>query len=110
MKGTWTSDSHVVIAGLSNSYSHYITTFEEYQEQRYEGASTLYGPHTLAAYEQTFDDLATKLAQNQPVPSGPAPFDMRGKTFSFVLPPIWDGTFIFDESFSFKSINDFSIK
>ena len=91
LKGTWTSDSHVVIAGLSNSYTHYITTFEEYQEQRYEGASTLYGPHTLASYQQIYDDLATKLAQNQSVPSGPAPYDMRGKTFSFVLPPIWDG-------------------
>ncbi|CAF3464674.1 unnamed protein product [Rotaria sp. Silwood1] len=89
--GTWTSDSHIVIAGLSNSYSHYITTFEEYQQQRYEGASTLYGPHTLAAYQQTFYDLSMKLARNESVPSGPTPFDMRGKTFSFVLPPIWDG-------------------
>ncbi|CAF0798677.1 unnamed protein product [Adineta ricciae] len=89
--GTWTSDSHVVIAGLSNSYTHYITTYEEYQQQRYEGASTLYGPHTLAAYQQIYDDLATKLARNQSVPSGPQPYDMRGKTFSFVLPPIWDG-------------------
>lgn len=91
MKGTWTADSHIVIAGLSNSYSHYITTFEEYQQQRYEGASTLYGPHTLAAYQQIFDDLTTKLARNQPAPSGPTPFDMRGKTISFGLPPIWDG-------------------
>lgn len=27
----------VTIAGLSNSYVHYVTTFEEYQAQRYEG-------------------------------------------------------------------------
>lgn len=27
---------HVVLAGLTNSYSQYITTFEEYQIQRYE--------------------------------------------------------------------------
>jgi hypothetical protein len=53
----------------------------------------MYGPHTLAAYQQIFDDLATKLALNQPVPSGPPPYDMRGKTFSYVLPPIWDGMF-----------------
>lgn len=45
-------DVEVVIAGLTNTYSSYITTFEEYQEQRYEGASTLYGPHTLQAYIQ----------------------------------------------------------
>jgi neutral ceramidase len=90
-KGTWTSDSHIVIAGLANSYSHYITTYEEYQQQRYEGASTLFGPHTLAAYQQTFYDLSLNLARNQSVPSGPQPYDMRGKTFSFVLPPIFDG-------------------
>ena len=39
----------VVIAGLTNDYSHYVTTYEEYQVQRYEGASTLFGPHTLGA-------------------------------------------------------------
>ena len=27
----------ITIAGLSNSYVHYVTTFEEYQAQRYEG-------------------------------------------------------------------------
>ena len=80
-----------MIAGLSNSYSHYITTYEEYQEQRYEGASTMYGPHTLAAYQQSFYEISTKLAQGEPIPSGPSPYDMRGKTFSFVLPPTWDG-------------------
>jgi len=30
--------------------THYITTYEEYQVQRYEGASTIYGPRTLDAY------------------------------------------------------------
>lgn len=30
------SNVHVVIAGLSNTYSQYVTTFEEYQVQRYE--------------------------------------------------------------------------
>lgn len=27
---------HVVIAGLTNTYSQYVTTFEEYEVQRYE--------------------------------------------------------------------------
>ena len=36
----------VTIAGLANSYSSYVTTFEEYQAQRYEAASTIFGPHT----------------------------------------------------------------
>ncbi|KAH1603268.1 hypothetical protein KXX34_007901 [Aspergillus fumigatus] len=44
-------DSPLVVLGApSNSYAHYVTTEEEYSRQRYEGASTLYGPHTLAAY------------------------------------------------------------
>lgn len=30
------SNIHVVIAGLTNTYSQYVTTFEEYQIQRYE--------------------------------------------------------------------------
>ncbi|CAF1217065.1 unnamed protein product, partial [Didymodactylos carnosus] len=89
--GAWTNSSHIVIAGLSNSYSHYVTTYEEYQQQRYEGASTLYGPHTLAAYQQIFDQLTTALVMNKTLPDGPSPIDMRGKTFSFVLPPLWDG-------------------
>lgn len=52
----------VVIAGLANAYSHYITTFEEYSNQRYEGASTLFGPHTLAAYQQNYAALAKALS------------------------------------------------
>lgn len=87
----WTSESHIVIAGLANSYAHYVTTFEEYQQQRYEGGSTLFGPHTLAAYQQLYYDLSSKLARNQSVPDGPQPFDMRGKTISFLPPPLWDG-------------------
>lgn len=30
------SDIHVVIAGLTNTYSQYVTTFEEFEVQRYE--------------------------------------------------------------------------
>lgn len=42
----------LVIAGLVNDYVHYLTTREEYATQQYEGASTLYGPWTLAAVQQ----------------------------------------------------------
>ena len=51
----------IVIAGLANSYSSYVTTREEYDGQRYEAASTLYGPHTLAAYIQEFQRLVNDL-------------------------------------------------
>ena len=56
--------AHAAIFGFANAYSGYVTTPEEYDAQHYEGASTLYGPHTLAAYRQTFTDLATAMANN----------------------------------------------
>ena len=56
-----TEDTKVMLAGLSNVYTHYITTYEEYQKQRYEGASTIYGPHTLKAYLQQYANLTEKL-------------------------------------------------
>uniref|UniRef100_A0A2K6EGT7 Neutral ceramidase n=1 Tax=Propithecus coquereli TaxID=379532 RepID=A0A2K6EGT7_PROCO len=52
----------VVISGLCNVYTHYIATYEEYQVQRYEAASTIYGPHTLSAYIQLFRGLAKAIA------------------------------------------------
>ena len=35
----------VALVGLANEYVGYTTTYEEYQLQQYEGASTLLGPH-----------------------------------------------------------------
>lgn len=32
------------------------------QEQRYEGASTIYGPHTLEAYIQVYSNLSKAMA------------------------------------------------
>ncbi|XP_017260731.2 neutral ceramidase-like, partial [Kryptolebias marmoratus] len=68
-------NTEVVIAGLSNIYTHYITTYEEYQVQRYEGASTIYGPHTLTAYLHKYRGLARAIAQNKvsKLPAGPEP-------------------------------------
>ncbi|NWU88526.1 ASAH2 ceramidase, partial [Upupa epops] len=65
----------VVIAGLCNVYTHYIATYEEYQAQRYEAASTIYGPHTLSAYIQLYRGLARAIATNtvRDLPHGPEP-------------------------------------
>ncbi|XP_043782555.1 neutral ceramidase-like isoform X2 [Cervus elaphus] len=65
----------VVISGLCNVYTHYITTYEEYQAQRYEAASTIYGPHTLSAYIQLFRVLAKAIATGTVanLSSGPEP-------------------------------------
>jgi len=73
----------VVIAGLANAYSHYITTYEEYVIQRYEGASTIYGPHTLAAHTQQFSILATALMQGTKLAPGPMPGNYSDAIFSF---------------------------
>ena len=58
---------HAAIFGFANAYSGYVTTPEEYDAQHYEGASTLYGPHTLDAYRQVFSDLAIGMANNTAV-------------------------------------------
>ena len=55
------ADFKVVLAGLSNVYTHYIATFEEYQRQRYEAASTIFGPHSLQAYRQQYSKLAVTM-------------------------------------------------
>ena len=34
--GEFGDDTTVVIAGLTNAYSQYVTTYEEYEVQRYE--------------------------------------------------------------------------
>ncbi|KAF7816049.1 neutral ceramidase 1-like [Senna tora] len=86
------SDIHVVIAGLTNTYSQYVTTFEEYEVQRYEGASTLYGPHTLSAYIQEFKKLANALITSQPVEPGPQPPDLLNKQISLLTPVVVDAT------------------
>ncbi|KAM4852130.1 putative neutral ceramidase C isoform 2-T2 [Thomomys bottae] len=68
-------DMTVVISGVCNGYTHYITTYEEYQAQRYEAASTIYGPHTLAAYLHLFKALAKAIATDTVanMSSGPEP-------------------------------------
>ncbi len=67
---------HIVLSALSNAYVQYITTHEEYQLQRYEGASTIFGPWALAALQQQYAQLTHALITNEVVPSGPTPPDL----------------------------------
>ncbi|XP_045820262.1 neutral ceramidase 1-like isoform X1 [Trifolium pratense] len=83
---------HIVITSLSNAYSQYATTYEEYYVQRYEGGSTLYGPHTLSAYIQEFKKLAKALISGQPVKPGPLPPNLLNKQVSLLPPVVVDGT------------------
>ncbi|KAJ3369779.1 hypothetical protein HDU91_006903 [Kappamyces sp. JEL0680] len=64
-QGSIDADAKIVIAGLSNTYSSYVTTYEEYQKQRYEAGSTIFGQHTLKAYIDKFTALAQSFANPQ---------------------------------------------
>ncbi len=80
--------SEVIIAGLSNAYSGYVTTPEEYDVQHYEGASTHFGRMTLPAYQQVAGLLAQDLRANtHTFPSLPRPADLCGTDFT---PPCVD--------------------
>lgn len=84
-KGLLSNQTKVVIAGLSNAYSSYVTTFEEYQVQRYEGASTIFGPHTLEAYLNQYLKLTKSLllkGKVNPLPVGPDPPNLLKKQIS----------------------------
>ncbi|TKY46563.1 Neutral ceramidase [Spatholobus suberectus] len=86
--GEFNDETRVVIAGLTNTYSQYIATFEEYRHQRYEAASTLYGPHTLSAYIQEFKKLAQAMAKGENITvKGPSPPDLSSVQISLLLGP-----------------------
>lgn len=69
-KSLGVANPEIVISGLSNQYTHYITTPEEYDVQRYEGASTLFGRNTLPAYTELFEGLAVNMVNGQQPPAG----------------------------------------
>jgi neutral ceramidase len=69
-----------ILSGLSNSYSGYVTTYEEYlyeelilgvPNQIYEAASTHFGAFTLAAYQTKFAELARSMATGNKLPAPP---------------------------------------
>ncbi|MFT4626631.1 MAG: neutral ceramidase [Myxococcota bacterium] len=67
---------HVVVQGYSNAYHGYLTTREEYAEQRYEGGHTVYGQWTLAVYRTALAAIAEALsvpAEDRPDPVGHPP-------------------------------------
>lgn len=88
-------DSVVVLGGPANSYTHYIATEEEYKIQRYEGASTLYGPHTLNAYINLTTRYLPYLSSHSPtfsLPPGPPPPNNIDRSLSFIRGVVFDRT------------------
>uniref|UniRef100_A0A1B6I745 Neutral ceramidase n=2 Tax=Homalodisca liturata TaxID=320908 RepID=A0A1B6I745_9HEMI len=85
------SNKNVLIVGLCNTYADYITTPEEYKVQRYEGASTIFGPYTLPLYLDIYRKLAqatlspeSRLARNEP------PLDFFNDLLSLTTPVVFD--------------------
>lgn len=86
-------DPIVVLGGPANSYTHYISTEEEYGIQRYEGASTLYGPHTLNAYINltlTHLPYLSTHYPSTPLPAGPSPPNHVNSSLSFITGVAYD--------------------
>jgi neutral ceramidase len=80
-----------ILCGLSNSYSSYVTTPEEYEIQRYEGASTIFGPFTLPIYIHQFTDLMNALVDRASISPGPYPVDQDQKQISLITNVYYDG-------------------
>ncbi|KAF5025388.1 hypothetical protein F66182_2553 [Fusarium sp. NRRL 66182] len=87
------ADPIVVAGGPANTYVHYVTTPEEYQVQRYEGASTIHGKYSLDAYinlTSTYLGYLLKEDGAQKPPRGPVAPDNRDVSLSLVLGVVYD--------------------
>jgi len=80
----------VTIGGLANSYSHYVATFEEYQAQRYEAASTMFGPHSLSGYIQEFSRLSNDMLAGRESATGEIPADLTSKQLTLQTGVVFD--------------------
>ena len=58
---------HVLPIGLANGFLYYVATEEEYAEQFYEGAATLYGPRSGAWFAAHIDALIDGLDDESPM-------------------------------------------
>ncbi len=71
----------VILCPYANSYSGYITTYEEYQAQMYEGGHTVFGAYSLAALQTVFKQL----------------YQVRNKPFASELQPLLPPVFSTNE-------------
>ena len=61
-----------LVSGLTNEFTSYYATVEEYDAQYYEGSTTLHGRASAAAVTEVLGELAAALAKGKPAP---APYD-----------------------------------
>ncbi|XP_023951474.2 neutral ceramidase-like [Bicyclus anynana] len=83
-------EPRVAVSSLTNEYIHYVCTFEEYQVQRYEAASTIYGPHTLDIFLSKFQEFTVAAIDGTNVPAGPEPNDYVNSTITLIVPVMLD--------------------
>ena len=57
--------SQSLICTYCNDYMGYVTTYEEYQQQAYEGGHTIFGQWTLAAFQTCFEKLAREFGKTE---------------------------------------------
>jgi neutral ceramidase len=82
---------NVILSGYANSYSGYVTTPEEYDQQDYEGGSTHFGKWTLPAYQQQFAGLAASMRSGKAAAADDAtPRDLTGKQLNFQTGVVFD--------------------
>ncbi|NHJ48441.1 MAG: hypothetical protein FK733_11715 [Asgard group archaeon] len=65
-----TDVKHIALCCYANSFANYTTTKEEYDQQHYEGAATLFGPNQLEAIQQEYRKIAEKIKDDEFVPPG----------------------------------------
>lgn len=68
-----------------------MTTPEEYEIQRYEGASTIFGKHTLTIYINQYKKLIQSILNNKSIQPGPMPPSQADKQISLNTGVIYDG-------------------
>lgn len=82
--------SEIVLSGLTNDFSGYITTPEEYSTQNYEGGHTLHGSQSLNALRQEFFRMASDLVRgiefSKSSVSNPMPLDLSDRIHPLKLP------------------------
>jgi neutral ceramidase len=83
----------VVLACYANGYGGYVTTPQEYQKQRYEGASNMYGPRSLNLQLQAYHGLAQALIHGKAAPKSAAvPDTLNWSQKNLLTPVIMDNT------------------
>jgi hypothetical protein len=76
---------HLIVQGYTNGYAGYLTTYEEYQYQRYEGGHTPFGKFQLAAVEKVLSELLTGTWQGVSPPLHLTPDEAEKVLFTYEL-------------------------